>query len=190
MINRILLSLVFLLAACAPPKPQTVNGSNKQPINTPETAETIALRAKLAQTEAKLREEQARPVVEIPPVVVQPVPPPAPPAPPAPQMVRYHFPVNGTKIEISPDESEHLLELLKTARRIEVRGRTDGQHPSAADEKIALERALAAKRYLVGQGVSPAIISLNYLSAGDFIADNFSNDGKSENRRVDIEIYQ
>ena len=64
-----------------------------------------------------------------------------------------------------------------------------GQRPHVGDEKIALNRALAAQRFLIGQGVSPAIISVNYVSAGDYVADNFSAVGRSLNRRVDIEVF-
>lgn len=180
----ILTSAAILAACSSPPKPPVVDGSNRQTINTPETAEVIALRAQLAQSQTKLREEQARPVVQAAPVAVQPVP-----APPASHTVSVHFPYNGTNFQINADESQHLLQLLAKARRVEVRGRTDGQRPSAADEKIAINRALAAKRYLVGQGVSPAIISINYVSAGDYVADNYSAVGRSQNRRVDIEVF-
>jgi len=82
-----------------------------------------------------------------------------------------------------------LLPLLKDAKRIEVRGRTDNQSPGAPDEQVALNRALAAKRFLVAQGVSPLIVSINYLSAGDYVADNCTEAGKSHNRRVEIEVF-
>lgn len=179
----VVLSSILALAACSsPPKPPVVDGSNRQAVNTPETAETIALRAKLAQAEEKLRVEQARPVIS--PAVLQPAPPPA-----RSRTFSVHFPYNGTNFYLSADDSAQLLPLLAKARRIEVRGRTDGQRPSTADEKVALNRALAAQRFLIGQGVSPAIISVNYVSAGDYVADNFSAAGRSLNRRVDIEVF-
>lgn len=179
----VVLSSVLLLAACSsPPRPPVVDGSNRNAVNKPETAEVIALRAQLAQSEEKLRLEQARPVVS--PVVVQPAPPVA-----RTRTFSVHFPFNGTNFHLSADDAAQLLPLLGNARRVEVRGRTDGQHPHAGDEKIALNRALAAQRFLIGQGVSPAIISVNYVSAGDYVADNFSAVGRSQNRRVDIVVF-
>ena len=117
-------------------------------------------------------------------VALQPVPPP-----PVSRTFSVHFPYNGTNFQLSADESAQLLPLLANARRVEVRGRTDGQRPHVGDEKIALNRALAAQRFLIGQGVSPAIISVNYVSAGDYVADNFSAIGRSQNRRVDIVVF-
>ena len=75
-------------------------------------------------------------------------------------------------------------------RRIEVPGRTGAQQPGGADEQVALERAAAAKRYLVAQGVAGATISVNYVSAGDYIADNKTESGRWRNRRVDIEVFR
>jgi outer membrane protein OmpA-like peptidoglycan-associated protein len=179
----VVLSSVVLLGACAsPPVPPVVDGSNRHAVNIPETAEVIALRAQLAQSQEKLRVEQARPVVS--PVALQPAP-----APPRSRTFSVHFPYNGTNFHLSADDAAQLLPLLGNARRVEVRGRTDGQRTSVADEKIALNRALAAQRFLIGQGVSPAIISVNYVSAGDYVADNFSAVGRSQNRRVDIEVF-
>lgn len=179
----VVLSSVLLLGACAsPPVPPVVDGSHRTAVNTPESAEVIALRAQLAQSQEKLRLEQSRPVVS--PVALQPVPPP-----PTSRKFSVHFPYNGTDFHLSADDSAQLLPLLANARRVEVRGRTDGQHPHAGDEKIALNRALAAQRFLIGQGVSPAIISVNYVSAGDYVADNFSAIGRSQNRRVDIVVF-
>ena len=179
----VVLSSVLLLGACAsPPVPPVVDGSHRTAVNTPESAEVIALRVQLAQSQEKLRLEQSRPVVS--PVALQPVPPP-----PTSRTFSVHFPYNGTNFQLSADETAQLLPLLANARRVEVRGRTDGQRPHVGDEKIALNRALAAQRFLIGQGVSPAIISVNYVSAGDYVADNFSAIGRSQNRRVDIVVF-
>lgn len=178
----VVLSSVLILGACAsPPTPPVVDGSHRTAVNTPESAEVIALRVQLAQSQEKLRLEQARPVVS--PVTLLPVPPPIS------RTFSVHFPYNGTDFHLSADDSAQLLPLLANARRVEVRGRTDGQRPHAGDEKIALNRALAAQRFLIGQGVSPASISVNYVSAGDYVADNFSAIGRSQNRRVDIVVF-
>ncbi len=174
------LTSIAILASCSSaPKPPVVDGSDRQVINNPEMTEVIALRAQLAQTEAKLRQEQSRPVVD--PLAAHPAP--------LSQIFSFYFPSNGTKFRLSADESTRFLPLLAKASRIEVRGRTDGDSPSAIDEKIALNRALDAQRYLIGQGVSSSIISVNYVSAGDYATNNASKVGRAANRRVDIEIF-
>lgn len=181
--RKLVASSLLALAACSsPPKAPVVDGSNRHAINTPETAEVIALRAQLARSEEKLHDEQSRLVIS--PAVLQPAPPSA-----RSHTFSVHFPHSGTSFRLGAADSARLLPLLAKARRIEVRGRTDGQRPSAEDEKIALGRALAAQRFLIGQGVSPAIISVNYVSAGDYVADNLTTVGRSLNRRVDIEIF-
>ena len=64
-------------------------------------------------------------------------------------------------------ESIAKLSEAKRAALITVRGRTSATQPSAADENLALNRALAARAYLVAQGVSPLKISINHASALD-----------------------
>ncbi|WP_281661196.1 OmpA family protein [Microvirgula aerodenitrificans] len=173
-------SLIALAACSSAPKPPVVSGLDRHAVNSPETAEMMALRIQLSQVEDQLRQEQSRPVIS--PAIFQSVPAFS-------QTFSAKFPYNGTKFRLSSSDRARLLALLPTARRIEVRGRTDGYRPSSADERVALNRALAAQRFLIGQGVPPAIISVNYVSAGNYIADNFSASGRSLNRRVDIEIF-
>lgn len=180
----VIVSSVILLTACAPPRPPVVDGSNRHSVNTPETAEVIALRTQLAQSQERLRLEQARPVIAT--TNLRPVPLATSNSP---KIFSVHFPYNGTKFQLNAEDYSQLMPLLVNAGRIEVRGRTDGQRPTAADERVALNRALSAQRYLIGQGVSPAIISVNYVSAGDYVADNYSPAGRMKNRRVDIVIF-
>ena len=172
----VIVSSVFFLFACSsPPKPSVVDGSDKHAINSHTLAAALALRAELAQTKEKQNSVSLS--------AIEPTPPLA-----ASQTISVYFPFNGTKFNPTVDQARALLPLLKNARRVIVRGRTDGQRPSPPDEQVALNRALSAKQFLVTLGVSPAVISVNYLSAGDYLADNDLSVGRSKNRRVDIEI--
>ena len=174
-----LLTVIFLAGCSSPPEPPVVSGSDRQAVNQAEKVERTAQSIPL---ENKFQKQQ--PWSTISPSVLRPITPPF-----RSQTISIHFPFNNTKFQLSDAESKKLFPLLAKAHRIEVRGRTDGQRPSAADEKIALSRALAAQRYLIGQGVSPALISVNYLSAGDYVGDNYSGVGRVQNRRVDIEVF-
>jgi len=181
------MSSAVLMAACSSlPVPPVVDGSDRHPVNSLETAELLALRAQLAQTQELL---QLREQNTTSPVVLNPTPTPAPMPLLRSQTVSVLFPFNGTKFSPTINQTETLLPLLTNAKRIVVRGRTDGQHTSAADEQVALNRALSAQRYLVNRGVSPLIISVNYLSAGDYVADNNLAAGRTQNRRVEIEVH-
>lgn len=177
-----ILSCAVLLAACStPPKPPTVSGSDRHPVNDARTAEVLTLRAELAATQAKLQSQSTQPVV-----LAAPAKPPLP----ASQTVSVYFPYNSTAFRPTQSQVGALLPLLGgDVRDIWVRGRTDGSRPSAADERVALNRALAAKNWLVAQGVSPLKVSVNYVSAGDYVADNVSAAGRAQNRRVDIEVF-
>ncbi|RYZ91368.1 MAG: OmpA family protein [Proteobacteria bacterium] len=175
----VILNMSIIFSCSSAPKPPVVDGKDREPINSAAVAELISVRARLAQTEEKLREEKSRPVVSSPAAQI----------PNASHTFSVFFPSNNANFTLSENDSARLLPMLAKARRVEVRGRTDAKRPSAADEKIALKRAVDAQRYLIEQGVMPSIISVNYVSAGDFIADNVTAIGKAQNRRVDIEIF-
>lgn len=169
-ISAVLLTCA-LLSACASPKPPTVNGWswNRQPVNSPEAAAVLALRADMAT--------EARPAHVV--------------ALSAAPMVSVYFPTNDATFRPTNDQAASLRTLMRSyPRQIIVRGRTDGSRMTSGDERIAVRRAVAARNWLTSQGTSPARISVNYVSAGDYVADNDSSAGRARNRRVDIEaIY-
>ncbi|EMP3151365.1 OmpA family protein [Salmonella enterica] len=169
-------SCAVLLAACSsPPKPPTVNGSHRQPVNDARTAEVLSLRAQLAAAQAKAQ----------PALLTS-----SKPALPASQTVSVYFPYNRTAFRPTQAEINALLPLLSgNVTHVWVRGRTDGRYPTRADERVALNRAVAAKNWLVAQGVSPLKISVNYVSAGDYVAENVTAAGRAQNRRVDIQVF-
>ncbi|WP_455708812.1 OmpA family protein [Burkholderia seminalis] len=85
--------------------------------------------------------------------------------------VSVSFPDSSATFQPTPEA----LELLADARNaaiIYISGRTSTLRPSAADEALALRRALSARSYLVARGVSPLKIMVNFASAADFVADN------------------
>jgi outer membrane protein OmpA-like peptidoglycan-associated protein len=182
------ISSVVLMSACSSlPVPPVVDGGDRHPVNSRETAELLSLRAQLAQIQEiiQLRKQTTTTL----PTVLNSASVAAPVSQIMSHTVNVLFPFNGTKFNPTINQTETLLPLLADAKRVVVRGRTDGQHMSAADEQVALNRALSAQRYLVNQGVSPLIISINYLSAGDYVADNNSMAGRAQNRRVEIEVH-
>jgi outer membrane protein OmpA-like peptidoglycan-associated protein len=177
----VIVSSVLLLSACSSaPKPPTVDGSNREGINSASTEAVLSLKADLAQTKERVKALEARPSV----TAVKPAPLPAS------EIVTVNFPYNSAVFRPTASQEAALLPLLATASRIEIRGRTDGRLPSEGDERIALQRAQAAKDYLIGQGAPARIISVNYLSASDRITDNRTEAARAQNRRVEIEVFR
>jgi outer membrane protein OmpA-like peptidoglycan-associated protein len=159
-----------LIGCSSMPAPPVVDGRSRQAVNSAETASAIASRAAQETRAAPPNRTQS-------------------PRSPSYQTMSFEFPFNRIDLHLSAAEAERLQALAKGANRVEVRGRTDGVRPSAADEQIALGRALSAQRYLIERGVNPTSISLNYVSAGDYVADNESATGRARNRRVEIVFF-
>ena len=107
----------------------------------------------------------------------------------APVMTAVSVSFPDSRTTFRPDASTaELLAEAKGATIIYVSGRTSPLRPSAADEALALRRALSARQYLIARGVSPLKIMVNFASASDFVADNSTPEGRHQNQRVDIEV--
>lgn len=85
------------------------------------------------------------------------------------------------------DVKEQLMNANEAAI-IYIYGRTSTNTPSPRDEALAFRRAASARAYLIERGVSPIKIMVNYVSAGDYVADNTTAWGRAANQRVDIEM--
>jgi outer membrane protein OmpA-like peptidoglycan-associated protein len=81
-----------------------------------------------------------------------------------------------------------MLAGAKKATLVMIRGGTSTTTPSARDEALALSRALSARTYLVSCGVSPVNIAVGFASGTDFVADNSTKEGRSQNQRVEVEL--
>lgn len=206
-------SITLAITACtSPPKPPVVDGSNRQIINDPATTELLTLQAQVATARLQMAEtqrqlEHARQQVEqakaemlstqaqinsirsTPPPSALPVIPMADAQSTASATFRYQFPYNSSTLVLSSTQKAELLPKAHGAQRIEIRGRTDGQQPSAGDEAIAKARALAARALLISNGVSPEKMTVNYVSAADYVTDNHSPENRAKNRRVEIEVF-
>ena len=199
----------LLLSACSsPPKPPVVDGLDRRPINSPATLENLRQRALLApvskreieerkelatlqkiEAEKKARSETTK-VEESPKASESSSSSSASFHSIFTVVFRHHFPYGGTRLVLSDKERTELLLLAKNAEHIEIRGRTDGHKPSPGDEAVATARGKAARDWLIkNAGVDAGIISINSLSAGDFIANNKTPEGRALNRRVDVHFF-
>ena len=188
-----LLSLT-LVACSSPPKPPTVDESQKRPANAQmavelqvckndlqntrilatessrlaeTTAATLAHMAARQQLLASIQEKAAANSLRI-----------------------VHFAFNSTQVSIPTAEASALVEEAKVAPLVLLRGRTDGTADTSAESRIAQARANAVRDYLVASGVDPTRIRTTHQPSGDHLADNRNPQGRSLNRRVEIEVYR
>lgn len=99
-----------------------------------------------------------------------------------------HFDAYQTAFRPSPAFSQLLVSAARSADRITLRGRTDSTIPGPLDPKIALQRALSVRQFLLEHGIESAKIHVFSLPAGDFIAPDTTPAGRALNRRVMIEV--
>lgn len=188
-----LLSLT-LVACSSPPKPPTVDKSQKRPANAQmavelqvckndlqntrilatessrlaeTTAATLAHMAARQQLLASIQEKAAANSLRI-----------------------VHFAFNSTRVSIPTAEASALVEEAKVAPLVLLRGRTDGTADTSAESRIAQARANAVRDYLVASGVDPTRIRTTHQPSGDHLADNRNPQGRNLNRRVEIEVYR
>lgn len=82
-----------------------------------------------------------------------------------------------------------LLNQYATAR-IRIVGHTDNVGVESANQKLSMDRAEALKQSLIGQGIAPDRIETAGMGSVQPVADNASEDGRSQNRRIDIEVIR
>lgn len=97
------------------------------------------------------------------------------------------------KANLKPAAKTNLKEMAEIMKKypenvLVVKGFTDNTGTSAINEKLSAQRAEAVKRALEQDGLTDASISTQGLGPAFPIASNDSTSGRSQNRRVEIEI--
>jgi outer membrane protein OmpA-like peptidoglycan-associated protein len=194
-----LIPWLLVLASCSsPPKPPTVDETQKRPVNSQVAVElqvckndlqntrllatesgrvaetTAATLANLAARQQILAAMQGAPGQQ----------------PKANSVFTVRFDFGSTRVVIPTDVAASLVDDAKASPLVMLRGRTDGSSDAPAESRIARDRAAAVRDYLVAAGVDPARIRATYQPAGDHVADNVSAGGRGLNRRVEIEMYR
>lgn len=179
-----LVCLAVAVSSCSShPKPPTVSGRDRAPINSPAVAQALHEQA-FPPAPVAVRAEPAR-------NATQRVQGRRTLPPPLARIVSVQFPWNGTQFRPTAAQAAHLRALIAGGvAHVQVRGRTDNASPASGDEKVARGRAEAARDWLIGAGVPGGLIDVNFVSAGDYRSNNRLSDGRALNRRVDIEIIR
>jgi outer membrane protein OmpA-like peptidoglycan-associated protein len=189
--------LVALLSACSsPPKPPTVDESQKRPANAQMAVELMVCQNDLQNTRilatetGRMAETTRATLAHLAARQQLLAAMQAPAAPPANSVHTVHFAFGSTRVVIPADLSASLVQAAKAAPLVLLRGRTDGSSDAPAESRMAQARAYAVRAYLVAAGVNPARIRATHQPSGDHVANNHNPQGRDLNRRVEIEIYR
>lgn len=194
-----LIPLLLVLGSCgSPPKPPTVDESNKRPANSAMAVDLQVCKSDLQNTRilatesSRLAESAAATLerVSARQQAITAIQASTPAVPPANSVFTIRFGFGSTRVAVPADTASALVESARSAPLVLLRGRTDGASDSVGESRIARERAAAVRGYLIGAGVDAARIRATYQPAGDHTADNSSPAGQSLNRRVEIEVYR
>lgn len=75
---------------------------------------------------------------------------------------------------------------LDPAMRVRIVGHTDSTGSDAINNPLSIERAQSVRDYLAGRGVAPARVETDGRGSHEPVADNASEAGRAQNRRVEI----
>ena len=194
-----LIPWLLVLASCSsPPKPPTVDESQKRPVNSQMAVELQVCKNDLQNTRlmatesGRVAETTAATLANLAArqQILAAMQGPAGQQPKANSVFTVRFDFGSTRVVIPADVAATVVEDAKASPLVMLRGRTDGTSDAPAESRIARDRAAAVRDYLMAAGVDPARIRATYQPAGDHVADNVSAGGRGLNRRVEIEMYR
>ncbi len=164
--------LLLLLASCSsPPKPPTVDESQKRPVNSQMAIELQVCRNDLQNTRllaaesGRLAESTTATLANLAArqqiIAAMQAPADKPPLQ-ANSVFTVRFDFGSTRVAIPAETAAPLVADAKVAPLVLLRGRTDGTSDALVESRIARERAAAVRDYLVAAGVDPARIRATY----------------------------
>jgi OOP family OmpA-OmpF porin len=97
------------------------------------------------------------------------------------------------KSVVKPEGKAVLDKLVQQAKDLNLEvivavGHTDSVGTDAYNQKLSERRAAAVKAYLVSKGIAANRIYTEGKGEKSPVADNKSKDGRSKNRRVEVEV--
>ncbi len=172
---------VFVLAACSASAPRAPLGFDKHPANSPDTVASLA--RPLADPKAKASAPSETPTQTQTNAV-------------RPDAVLAHVGVIVLSDQTAPQGFQSLtpayraalVAAARSALSVRILCRSDHERPSGLVRLRLARRGAAVRQFLIAQGVEPAKIRIFVRSAGAFVADNATQAGRAQNRRVEIQF--
>lgn len=124
-------------------------------------------------------------------------PPPAAVVPPAPISEKVTFAADAffdfDKSKLKADAEAKLADLVDKTKGVNLEviiavGHTDSVGKDAYNNKLSVSRAEAVKTFLVGKGVEKNRVYTEGKGSKSPAADNKTAEGRSKNRRVEVEV--
>lgn len=103
-------------------------------------------------------------------------------------IIRIGFAPNSVKFTPDYSAAQQLLKAAQTAVKITIYGHADNTGTYEGNTAVAMARALSARNYLQAKGVPAAKIRTISRGASEPIADNNTAEGRTANRRVEVEL--
>ena len=136
-----------------------------------------------------------------PPPAAAPAPAPAPaPVPvvvPAPVQEKVTFAADAyfdfDKSKLKPEAQAKLADLTEKTKGVNLEviiavGHTDSVGKDGYNQKLSIARAEAVKNFLVGKGIEKNRVYTEGKGSKQPVADNKTAEGRSKNRRVEVEV--
>ena len=107
------------------------------------------------------------------------------------QVNNLFFPVN--EYELLPESENELVriaQIIKTRGvRVEISGHTDSSGDPKKNQVLSRQRAESVRTFLIAQGCKADKLTAKGYGATQPIADNTTEEGKQQNRRVELKFY-
>jgi OmpA-OmpF porin, OOP family len=146
------------------------------------------------------REKPEAAPVAAAPTPPPPAPPPPPPPPPAPEAGTKIVSLDGTnfdfnKATLRPDaisKLDHAAQVMteNAGIKVNVEGHTDSVGSDAYNQGLSERRANAAVEYLVSKGIDRSRLMPSGYGESRPAASNDTDEGRAQNRRVDLIVAE
>lgn len=105
-------------------------------------------------------------------------------------LLRVNFGYSSAKFDPTPEIGEAMVSAGMKAKRINIRGHSDNTGSVEANRVLAMTRAVSAKKYLTERGIAKGKVYVFSRGSSEPVGDNSTEEGRAQNRRVDVEFIR